>query len=86
MSTNTQKNILEDKIIHMAEDYLLVKFSNKETGILRKSKITPLPESGLTNLYRKNQSILVSTDWITEKRKKFYKNTLKEHLTMNINE
>lgn len=54
MSTNTQKNILEDKIIHMAEDYLLVKFSNKETGILRKSKITPLPESGLTNLYRKN--------------------------------
>ena len=63
----TTKNILEDKIIHMAEDYLLVKFSNKETGILRKSKITPLPESGLTNLYRKNQSILVSTDWVTDK-------------------
>ena len=86
MSTNTQKNILEDKIIHMAEDYLLVKFSNKETSILRKSKITPLPEGGLTNLYRKNQSILVSTDWVTEKRKTFDKNTLKEHLTMNINE
>jgi hypothetical protein len=70
----------------MAEDYLLVKFSNKKTGILRKSKITPLPESGLTNLYRKNQSILVSTDWVTEKRKTFDKKILKEHLTKNINE
>ena len=70
MSTNTQ-NILEDKIIHMAEDYLLVKFFNKETGILRKSKITSLPESDLTDLYRKNQSILVSTNWIPERRKMF---------------
>ena len=30
--------ILEDEIMHMAEDYLFVKFTNKETGILRKSK------------------------------------------------
>lgn len=63
----------------MAEDYLLVKFPNKETGILRKSKITPLPESGLTNLYRKNLSILVSTDWITGRRKTLDKNPLKEY-------
>lgn len=61
----------------MAEDYLLVKFPNKETGILRKSKITPLPESGLTNLYRKNLSILVSTDWITGRRKTLEKIHLK---------
>ncbi len=35
----------------MTEDYLLVKFRNKETGFLCKSKITPLPESGLVILY-----------------------------------
>ncbi len=70
----------------MAEDYLLIKFRNKETGILCKSKITPLPESGLVNFYWKNQSIRVSIDWITERRKTFDKNPLKEHLTKNINE
>ena len=59
--------ILEGKIIHVAEDYLLVKFPNKETGILHKSKMSPQPESDLTDLYRRNQSILVSIDGITEK-------------------
>lgn len=59
--------IVEGKIIHVAEEYLLVKFPSKETGILYKSKMSPQPESNLTNLYRKNQSILVSIDRITEK-------------------
>ena len=59
--------IVEGKIIHVAEEYLLVKFPNKETGILHKSKMSPQPESDLTDLYRRNQSILVSIDWITEK-------------------
>ena len=79
----SKNKILEDKIIHMAEDYLLVKFPNKETDIFVSQKSHLY--SGLTNLYRKNQSILVSTDWITERRKTFDKNPLKES-TMNINE
>lgn len=63
----TKGKIAEGKIIHVAEDYLLVKFPNKETGILHKSKMSPQPESDLTDLYRRNQYILVSIDWITEK-------------------
>lgn len=59
--------IVEGKVIHVAEEYLLVKFPNKETGILYKSKMSPQPESDLTDLYRRNQSILVSIDRITEK-------------------
>lgn len=41
----TKGKIAEGKIIHVAEDYLLVKFPNKETGILHKSKISLQPES-----------------------------------------
>ncbi|MDD5996579.1 MAG: hypothetical protein PUC42_06730 [Bacteroidales bacterium] len=63
----TKGKIVEGKIIHVAEEYLLVKFPNRETGILHKSKMSPQPESDLTDLYRRNQSILVSIDWITEK-------------------
>lgn len=65
--TYEKGKIVEGKIIHVAEEYLLVKFPNKETGFLHKSKMSPQPESELTNLYRRNQSILVSIDWITEK-------------------
>lgn len=59
--------IVEGKIIYVAKDYLLVIFPNNEKGILHKSKMSPQPESELTDLYRKDQSILVSIDWITEK-------------------
>ncbi len=59
--------IVEGKIIHVAEEYLLVKFLNKETGILHKSKMSPQPEGSLTDVYHRNQSILVSIDWITDK-------------------
>lgn len=40
----TKGRIIEGKIIHVAEEYLLVKFTNKETGILHKSKISPQPD------------------------------------------
>lgn len=36
--------IVEGKIIHVAEEYLLVKFPSKETGILHKSKMSPQPK------------------------------------------
>ncbi len=59
--------ILEGKIIHVEEEYMLIKFPNKETGILHKSKMSPQPEGDLTNFYHRNQSILVSIDEITAK-------------------
>lgn len=59
--------IVEGKIIHVTEEYLLVKFPSKETGILHKSKMSPQPEGSLTDVYHRNQSILVSIDWITDK-------------------
>jgi predicted RNA-binding protein with RPS1 domain len=59
--------ILEGKIIHVEEEYMLIKFPNKETGILHKSKMSPQPEGDLTNFYHRNQSILVSIDGITAK-------------------
>lgn len=65
--TYEKGKIVKGKIIHVAEDYLLVKFPNKETGILRKSKMSPQSGNDLTDLYRKNQSILVSIDEITTK-------------------
>ena len=37
----TKGKIVEGKIIHVAKEYLLVKFPNKETGILHKSKMSP---------------------------------------------
>lgn len=43
--------IVEGKIIHVAEEYLLVKFPNKETGVLHKSEIAPQPKGDMTNLY-----------------------------------
>lgn len=59
--------ILEGKIICVKEEYMLIEFPNKETGILHKSKMSPQPEGDLTNFYHRNQSILVSIDGITAK-------------------
>lgn len=41
----TKGKILKGKIIHVSEEYLLVKFPSKETRILYKSKISPQPKS-----------------------------------------
>lgn len=63
----TKGKIVEGKIIHVAEEYLLVKFPTEKTGILHRTKISPQPQSSLSDKFRINQAILVSIDKITNK-------------------
>lgn len=41
----TKGRIVEGKIIHVAENYILVQFPNKEKGILRKQRMSPQHEA-----------------------------------------
>ena len=59
--------IVEGKIIHISDDYILVRLPSKETGILHKNRMSPLPDSILSEIYRRGETVLVSIDRITDK-------------------
>lgn len=59
--------IVEGKIAHVTEEYMIVMFPNKETGFLHKSKMSPQPEGDLKDSYKKYQSILVSINGTNDK-------------------